>query len=121
MTASRFRMWALVAFAMTALAFSVHAGDLDLRTVPADTVSVAQPAAPTDIGTADGWCALRKPHTGDTIHYAEWYHLSQYSATANCIATHGGVFHFYRVTVWDQDHDGVIELVQWTPLGPWWT
>lgn len=115
MTASRFRMWLTVAFAMTALAFATVGETRDLQVVPADPVSVAAPDAVTGIGGADGWCALRKPHTGDTIHYAEWHHLSQLSATANCIATHGGVFHFYRVTVWQ---DGRVE---WTPLGPWWT
>jgi hypothetical protein len=133
----RTRLRVLIVGAFTLLAFATHAETRDLNVVPAaqtadvpaaDLVARHAPGASylgatEGIGPAGFWCAARRPHASDDVTYAEWYHLSQYTATTNCIATHdnGATWHFYRVTVWDQDHDGVIELVQWTPLGPWWT
>jgi len=135
---SRARLRVLIVGAFTLLAFATTAETRDLNVVPA--AQATEGAVPVDlvarmatvigtsravdgIGSASHWCTQRRPHAIDDVTYAEWFHLNEHAATTNCIATHdnGVTWHFYRVTVWDQDHDGVIELVQWTPLGPWWT
>lgn len=116
MTPARTRLGVLMAATMTLLAVATLGQDI-AESHDLNVVEASQPAAvatTADIGTADGWCALRKPHTGDTVTYAEWFDMDP-GVTANCVATHGGVFHFYRVTVWADGH------VEWTPLGPWWT
>lgn len=113
MIASRFRMWALVVFALTLLAFATTAEQRGLTVVP---------AAATGIGSPGHWCAERKPHTGDTVTFSmRWdgYALADHVTAFRCAASHPGgapgTGHFYDVLVWT---DGRVE---WIPLGPWWT
>lgn len=83
-----------------------------------------EPAA-ADLAPAEFWCASRRPHAADVTDgptWNYWHAMGNGVLTARCRATHpGGGHHWYYTTVWDQDGDGVVELIQWTPLGPGWT
>jgi len=113
MNGSRIRLYALAFATMCLLALATVAESRDLAVVPAAQATEA--AAPTGIGPASQWCEQRRPHTGDTVVHASWLDIDPGVVTARCAAVHPGASHFYYVTIWA---DG---LVQWTPLGPWWT
>jgi hypothetical protein len=69
-------------------------------------LGTAAPAS-ADLAPAQFWCTAYKPHTGDSVTYAQWIFLNQFEADARCKAHHleQGIFgpfwveHCYYVTV----------------------
>lgn len=94
---SRFRMWALVAFAMTALAFATTAEQRDLTVVPTSQTidaSIVTDAAPwignspshTDNFQAFWACAASRPSEEHTVTHAHPTGLDPRYVTASCIS-----------------------------------
>lgn len=112
---------AVLSVLMVAVAFAA------VRPADAEPVTYTAVTDTSDTGPAPAlfWCAYRRPHSGDQMYPGQnyWRWMSPGAVTARCLAYEGPLgsvtkLHYYHVTIWDEDGDGDVERVTWTPMSP---